>query len=73
VTPDSWTLRELMWARDARETSEWWHTACLQSLLANINRSPSKPAFSAYDFHPYATKPKQQISVEELEKLLTSG
>jgi hypothetical protein len=71
VTPDSWTLRELLLARDARETSEWWHTACLQSLLANVNRPPHKPAYSPYDFHPYATKPKREISIDELERLIS--
>lgn len=48
----------------------WWHTATIQALLANINRSPNKPAYSVYDFHPFATKPKKQISVDELERML---
>jgi hypothetical protein len=70
VDPSNWTLRELIIARDGREWSDWWHTAAIQSLIANVNKSPTKPAYTVYDFHPYATKPKKQISVEELEKML---
>lgn len=70
VHPDAWTLRELILARDARQTSTWWHTASLQALLANVNRQPHKPPYSPYDFHPYATKPKRELSIDELERLL---
>jgi hypothetical protein len=73
VHPDGWTLRELILGRDARLTAEWWHTASLQALLANVNKPPHKPAYSPYDFHPYATKPKKELSVAQLEQLLAGG
>jgi len=70
VFPDPWTLRELVLARDAKQSSDWWHTASVQALFANANKAPHKPAYSPYDFHPYATKPKKEISVEELQRIL---
>ena len=73
VFPDPWTLRELLLAKDARQMANWWHTASIQSLVANANKPPHKPPYSPYDFHPFATKPKQEISVEELERLLKGG
>lgn len=60
-------------AKDSRQMADWWHTATVQALLANVNKAPHKPAYSPYDFHPFATKPKRQISVEELTQVLSGG
>lgn len=69
--PDPWTMREIVAAADARKEADWWHTASIQALIANIARRPHSPAASPYDFHPTAVKPKTEISIEELEKLLS--
>jgi hypothetical protein len=46
---------------DARQNSEWNHTAQLLSLIANANRDPKRSrAFTPDDFHPFKLKEKHK-------------
>lgn len=36
------TLRELLWAAEARQTDEWSRTAHVLAVLININRDPRR-------------------------------
>jgi hypothetical protein len=53
LNPGPFTLRELVWMADARQTDDWNHTAALLALLANVHRDPRKThPFQPADFHP---------------------
>ena len=42
VDPGPFTLRELVWMADARQTDAWNHTAAVLAMLANTHRNPKK-------------------------------
>jgi hypothetical protein len=45
------------------------HTASLEALIANCNRSKNTPPFDVYSFHPYLKRPPRTATAEELQAL----
>lgn len=42
---------------DAKQEADWWRTAHVLCMMANVNRDPKKSkAFKPADFHPAAAK-----------------
>ena len=64
MSPDGFTLRELVRMAEARGKLEWGRTSCLMALVSNLLRDPkkSKPAKPA-DFNPYFQKAKGVMKV----------
>jgi len=57
VTPDPFTLRELLKMADGRGKMEWAQTSNLMALIVNVMRDPKKSkAVNASDFNPYLQK-----------------
>lgn len=67
------TLRELLWAAEARLYGQWDATAALMALIANCHRDPKKRAFTPWDFfhRPGQKKPgtANQLTVDVLHAL----
>ena len=55
---EQYTLRELLWIAEGRESAAWDHTASLLAQKAEMNRDEKKrfTAFSVEEFHPYLEK-----------------
>jgi hypothetical protein len=69
LSPDSWTLREIVWMHDAKARSDWNHTASLMCLFANTQGGKGK-RFTVEDFHPLARRkksPEIRISAKALK------
>ena len=57
---------------DAREDRQWYHTASIMAMIAEVNRNPKKrrKAFTATQFHPmHITEKPQAIEFVELRVL----
>ena len=70
LSPDPWTLRELVWMHDAKARSDWNHTASLMCLIANAHSGGKGRKFTVDDFHPLArrkTAPEIRISAKALK------
>lgn len=71
------TLRELVWAADARSRAEWSRSSLVCAILANANRAPKSKPFSVDDFSPYKTEKKKPIkdtkSAMEMLKAMAGG
>lgn len=71
LEPGPRTLRELVWAAEAKMRSEWNHTATLSHLLYNIIRchAPRLRAKNLEDFHPASQPKPTPIPIEALKAL----
>ena len=63
VNPDPFRLYELIAMAESRNKSDWWHTASIMCLLANINRGKGKRPFTPNDFFPFGKTKKNKISL----------
>ena len=64
------TLRELIWAADAKQEADWNHTS---ELLANqINIAARKHVISAHNIHPFrrVSESMQPPTLESLADLV---
>ena len=71
LDPRELTLRELVWAADARQRADWARTSAQLALLANVNRDPKKQPkpFSPEDFNPYARPAGNESRNTDIVKL----
>lgn len=72
LSPDPWTLRELVWMHDAKARSDWNHTASLMCLIANAHAGAKGGRFTVDDFHPLARRraaPGMRISAKALKAI----
>lgn len=60
-------------AKDFRVEQEWLHTASLQALIANVNKSKNAPHYDVYHFHPYLKRPPKVPTAGELKALFGGG
>lgn len=59
---------------EGKQNSDWWHTANLLAMTANINRAKGKPAAKPADFHPFFRRQQKKAVLRgkdlELLKLI---
>lgn len=53
ISPDGFTLRELLWMAEGRQRDAWNHTAQVLAMLYNAFRSRGSRALGPRDFHPF--------------------
>lgn len=65
LDPSELTLRELYWAAEARQQSEWGRWSLLLSMTYNINRDPKRSEpMGPDDFNPFAKKKAPRGDIE---------
>ena len=68
LDPGPFTLRELVWMADARQTDAWNHTAAVLAMLANTHRNPKKARpFKPSDFHPGTRSARPQEPLPKVD------
>ena len=68
LDPGQFTLRELLWMADSRQTDAWNHTAAVLAMLANTHRDPKKTRpFKPSDFHPGTRREKPKEAVPKVD------
>ena len=74
LDPGPFTLRELVWMADAKQTDAWNHTAAVLAMLANTHRNPKKARpFKPSDFHPgtRSARPQEPLPKVDISILKT--
>lgn len=54
---------------EARLRHDWQRTASTMALLANIHRSPGRPAFKPADFDPFSQRSRAVAPIEVLRQV----
>lgn len=54
-------MRDVVAMANARQDSDWAHTASLMAQIANVGLRPKRP-FRAVDFHPFRRERRQSIA-----------
>lgn len=66
LNPKQHSLRELVWAHDAKQRSEWDHTAQLVATILNSRMGVRKhDMVSPAQVHPFLAKRSRELSAEE--------
>src|SRR5690606_37726841 len=66
VDPGPYTLRELVWLAEGRQTEQWNHTSAVLAMLANVHRDPKRRSYQPADFLPMAMRPKAATEKAEI-------
>lgn len=53
IDPKPFTLRELLWMKDAKERSDWDKAAMVVAKIHNVNAAKSSDCIQFADVHPY--------------------
>lgn len=53
---DDYTVKELLWIHEEKESAAWDHTAAIVAMMHNTHAKRPKPLL---DFHPYRRKIKK--------------
>lgn len=48
---------------------DWQRTASIMALIANVHRSPSRPAFKPADFDPFSARRRVVAPIEVLRQV----
>lgn len=51
-----------------RQMADWWHTANILALLANVNRTKRQRAFTPSDFHPLVERERRRTNGMRITK-----
>lgn len=70
LDPWPYSLRELIWMSEAKQTESWNHTATMLATIENCamtkKRRPTQPA----DRHPFAKRAPRKLSRAESLRML---
>ena len=74
IDPRPFSLRELTWMLEARQRSDWNHTAQLMAMMVNTAMKAKKTRlFQPREFHPFAKEmPKKRMTKEQTRNTLRS-
>jgi hypothetical protein len=62
INPDPFSLRQLHWMIEGKNSEAWDHTS---QLLAMINNCHCDKAISPYDRHPYKDEPEVEMPITD--------
>lgn len=70
VDPGPYSLRELDWMSEAKQTQYWNHTAAMLATIENCAMGKKGRPTQPRDRHPFAKRGKQKLTESALDKMV---